>query len=178
MYTCIIYDGILYFINLSILRKLFKIAKISKLSPESDAAGGIIEKVPIVNKVSESIHDIGNNIKKMSNHEVLDSIKLMGVEFFLKTDFGIRSLHWSSEKLGKNFTDIVDMRRYNMTLISGNDVNKILINVVGMTVLDLLTDTKLSAKKSIMRILAQLPIPKERELIGYSCPCVGNECPK
>jgi hypothetical protein len=171
MYTCVIVDGILYFINLTILKKIGFMKKTEEVS------GGVSDSVPGVNAVAHAVEKVEKSIKKMGGSDVLDAIKLMGVELFLKSEWGIKSTAWTSAKIGGDNLKNLDMNNYEMTLISGNDLNKILIDVVGLTVIDILAGSKLSMKRTIRRLLALAPIPKEKELIGYQCPCSGDKCP-
>lgn len=168
-YTCVFVDGIWYFINLMILEKvgLFKKDRL--------ADGGALDKVPGVEIVSHATGNLASKIQKMSNYEVLDAIKLMGVEFFLnlllKTAKGYEALVWTFTKIGQENVDRLDFRKYEMTIFSGEELNKILLNIIGMTLIDLITGEKLSLKRTMRRIVAQLPIGKEKEAVGYKCPC-------
>lgn len=170
MYTCILTNGVLYFVNLNILRK------IGFLKGTGSESGGIIDTVPIAGQVSEQLSKVSDSIKKMSNSDVLEAIKLMGVEFFLSTEWGSKSVSWTSSTIGQKNLDAVDMTKYQMTLISGSEMNRILVNIVGLTALDFLLGSKLSAKRAIRRLICQAPIEYEKSLIGYQCPCPKGKC--
>jgi hypothetical protein len=171
MYTCVLVDGIVYFVNLTILRK----AGIFKKHVSTD--GGVIESVPVVRDISNAIDNVAYNIEQMTNSDFLDALKLVSVELIMKTALASKAILWSGAQLG-NTTSYLDARNYQMKLLSGDQINKILLNTLGMSILDFLIGEKQSLKRVSKRIIAQLPIEYEKQLVGYKCPCnKAGGCP-
>lgn len=176
---CIVIDSLFYFINLNILKAtgIFKKGKMMGIKGnDEEIGGGVAEDIPITGTVSRGLNSVERKVKNMSNHEIVETLKYMGVEAVLKMAVGQKAVAW----VGRNVKGIeyLDASNYNMRLLSAEEVNKILLHTVSLSLIDLILGDKMSLRKVIKRVLAQLPIPYEKSLVGYQCPCDGPKCGK
>lgn len=153
MFYCVLIDSVLYFINYSILDKigLFNIIGTGEIAISGTEAQ--------VERLLPSILD---------DVAALEAIKEYAVALSLR---GLKDT-----MTGSKIDEIISsgVTRAPMMVLTFEQTKLIVLEILGLTLIDLILGHSLNWKKTVKRIIAMAPREIERQTIGMPCSCSGT----
>ncbi len=163
MYYCLLLEGSLYFVNYSVLRRFGILGKKHELKHDKGIEGAIEKQI-------EKIENIAPPVKRLiKSKDLVEALKFSLVTFSLKSmpqNMAYDSLVNQLSKVSNSTAQFVDSA---IAL-------KILMTVLGMSLVDLLLGHRMSLNKTLKRALSIYAIDFERKMLKLPCPCNGVGC--
>lgn len=147
MWMCILYDSVLYFINASIYTSIYEALRKKKGrepgTPKGEEEGDITEIV---------------DVKKYNkNTNFMDAVYLGAIQV------AIKYANWSVP---------VNLSGVKMQLMTEDEAKKFLVDIVGLTAIDMIMGKRFSVNRLIRRSVSILAGCYERKMIlGKPCTC-------